>query len=292
MLLTKSRVCAFLTSAAFVALLAFSTPASAEIMYIQGTISGDVNGTYVEFGLDIEMDMETGEETAAVTNMDPEMGAIMRQVTAMVTIAGPTGGGTPQGGKNLFELSGGNFVNSATMYWPETGDTLELIHAVSYTGGDTMHVDATMSGTVPVISGEDEVEFSDFSETLHWDSYCTNCGTDSLTAGKAAPKQAESAEGSSPQVVTTGVGFRGDFSQTHGFRQYLVGGDPFPGGGGKGSTTDYNGSAPGGPVARFARDITSTYDPAERTMHVHLFNTLTPLEPKASTSEPSTSVQE
>lgn len=267
MLSTKSRLRTYVLSTVFAALLAFAASASAEVMYIQGTISGTVNGEYVEWGLDIELDMETGEETAAVTNMSPEWGAIMRQVTAMVTIGGPTGGSTPQGGHNLFELSEGNYVNSATMYWPGTKDTLELIHTVSYTGGDTMHVDATLDGTVPVISAEDEVEFADFSETLYWES-----GGSGDSAASA-------------QVVTTGVGFRGDFSQAHGFRQYLVGGDPFPGGGGKGSTTNYTGGAPGGPVARFASDITSTYDPADRAMHVHLFNTLTPLESQAKEPE-------
>lgn len=263
----------YLLSIALLAFLALTATASADVMYIVGTISGNVNGEHVSFGLDIKLDMETGEETAAVTGMDPEMGAILRQVTAMVTIGGPTGGATPQGGKNLFELSSGNFVNSATTYWPGTGDTLELIHNVSYAGGDTMTVEATINGTVPRISGEAEVRFSDFSETIFW-APCEGCEKLADASAKAA----------SPQVVTTGVGFQGDFSQSKGFRQYLVGDDPFPGGSGKGSTTTYNGSAPPGPVVRFARGITSTYDAAERTMNVHLFNTLTPLE---STSAPT-----
>lgn len=248
---------------AFVTLFVTAS-ASAQVMYIRGTISGNVNGKDVEFGLDIKLDMDTGEETAAVTNMDPEMGAIMRQVTAMVTIGGPTGGATPQGGSNLFELSEGNYENSATMYWRDTRDTLELIHTVSYIRGDTMNVEATINGTVPVISAEDEVEFSDFSETLYW-------------------RDQPAASDFSPQVVTTGVGFRGDFEAGHGFRQYLVGGKPFPGGAGKGSKTTYVGPGSPGPVSRFASKITSTYDAEKRTMNVHLFNTLTPLESKPST---------
>lgn len=255
----------WLSIAATAMLLAGS--ASAEVMYIVGTIGGNVNGTDVEFGLNIELDMETGEETAEVTNMSPEFGAFMRQVTAMVTIGGPTGGGTPQGGHNLYELSNGNYVNSAIMYWPGTGDRLELIHTVTYTNGDTMQVEATMNGTVPVISADDEVQFADFTETLYWGGECPSCKTLPST-DKAA----------SAQVVTTGVGFDGDFSKAHGFRQYLVGDVPFPGGGGKGSTTTYNGTAPPSPVVRFASDITSVYDAADETMRVHLFNTLTPLE--------------
>ncbi len=71
--------------------------AAARVMYMVGSISGTVNGTAVDFDLHITVDMKTGEETAKVTNMDPEMGAILRQVTAMVTVAGPTAGATPQG---------------------------------------------------------------------------------------------------------------------------------------------------------------------------------------------------
>jgi hypothetical protein len=229
-------------------------------MYIVGNISGTVNGTAVDFGLNIRMDMATGEETATVDKMDPAMGAILRQVTAMVTIAGPTGGSTPHGGKNLFDLSGGNFVNSATMYWPATKDQLELIHNVSYSGGDTMGVSATINGTVPVISGADEVHFDDFTEIMYWAE--GNCST------------------ACPQVITTGVGFRGDFSNAT-FRSYTVGGKPFPGGGGKGSTTTYAGTNPPGPVVRSASNITTTYDPANQTMNVHLFNMLSPVETPA-----------
>lgn len=69
----------------------------------------------------------------------------MRQVPAIGTVGGPTGGAEPQGGQNLFELSGGNFVNKAMVYWPKTGDKLELIHTVSYAGGDTMAVSATIN---------------------------------------------------------------------------------------------------------------------------------------------------
>ncbi|MCH9650625.1 MAG: hypothetical protein K0U98_20490 [Deltaproteobacteria bacterium] len=264
----KSR-CLPLIGATAMALLMLASSATAEVMYIVGTISGTVNDTYVEFGLHIKMDMETGEETAKITNMDPEMGAIMRQVTAMVTIAGPTGGGTPQGGLNLFELSHGNFVNSASMYWPGTRDSLELIHEVTYDGGDTMQVTATMNGTVPIIKAEDEVEFSDFSETIYWDRDCEGCDAESAKSGSNV---------SSQQTVTTGVGFRGNFGAAHGFRQYVVGGEPFPGGGGKGSTTTYNGPPSGSAIVRSARDITSTYSTEDRTMNVHLFNTLTPLE--------------
>jgi len=82
------------------------------------SISGNVNGEEVNFGLYIKLNMETGEEFAAVTNMAPQMGAIMRQVTAMVTIGGATSGDI----KNLFDLSNGNYVNYATLFWPNTND--------------------------------------------------------------------------------------------------------------------------------------------------------------------------
>jgi len=228
-------------------------------MYMKGNVTGTVNGTSVDFSLDIKMDMKTGEETATVGNMDSSMGAILRQVTALVTVAGPTGGGTPHGGKNLFQLSGGNFVNSATMYWPSTRDSLELIHTVSYSSGDTMRVSATVNGTVPVISGDDPVVFEDFSEIMYWGAgACADC--------KA-----------SAQTVTTGVGFQGDFGKAKA-RSYTVGTTPFPGGGGKGSTTTYTGSPSPGPVVRSASGITSTYDSTRRTLNVHLVNTLTPVE--------------
>ena len=251
-----------------------SSAVDARVMYLAGNISGTVNGTPVNFDLRIRMDMDTGEETAAVGRMDPAMGAILRQVTAMVTVAGPTGGSTPHGGENLFDLSGGNFVNSATMYWPGTGDQLELIHTVSYSGGDTMNVSATINGTVPVISASDEVEFEDFTEIMYWDG--SSCGTCSEPMQEKAASASEAT--ASEQVVTTGVGFRGDFSNAQ-FRSYNVGGNPFPGGGGKGSTTTYSGRGPSTPVLRSARDISTTYDPATRTMNVRLFNTLTPVEP-------------
>jgi hypothetical protein len=246
-----------------------SSAADARVMYMVGNISGTVNGTAVDFDLRITMDMDTGEETASVSRMDPAMGAILRQVTAMVTVAGPTGGNTPHGGENLFDLSGGNFVNSATMYWPGTGDQLELIHTVTYSGGDTMNVSATLNGTVPVIRATDEVRFEDFTEIMYWDEgSCADC------PGTAPGMAAMGAE----QVVTTGVGFRGDFSNAT-FRSYTVGGQPFPGGGGKGSTTRYEGGKPSTPVLRSGRNITTTYDAATRTMNVHLFNTLSPVEP-------------
>ena len=252
--LSVAALCVFLHSSA----------AAARVMYMVGNISGTVNGTAVNFDLRIRMDMDTGEETASVGRMDPAMGAILRQVTAMVTVAGPTGGSTPHGGQNLFELSGGNFVNSATMYWPHTGDQLELIHTVSYSGGDTMSVSATINGTVPIISGSDEVTFEDFTEIMYWDEgTCETC--------------AAATQSSAAQNVTTGVGFRGDFSNAQ-FRSYNVGGNPFPGGGGKGSSTTYRGLGSSGPVLRSARDITTTYDPQTRTMNVHLYNTLTPVE--------------
>jgi len=241
--------------------LPVASPVSAEVMYMVGRVSGTVNGTPVDFGINIKMDMKTGEETATVDHMDPSMGAILRQVTALVTVAGPTGGGTPHGGKNLFQLSDGNFVNSATMYWPSTRDSLELIHRVSYSGGDTMRVSATINGTVPVISGDDPVTYEDFTEIMYWaDKACANC----KTVGE--------------QVVTTGVGFRGDFGKAQ-FRAYFVGTSPFPGGGaGKGSTTVYTGKRPPGPVVRSARGITTTYDAAKGALNVHLFNTLTRVE--------------
>ena len=232
-------------------------PNDPQIMYMRGEISGVVNGKGINFGLEIKLDMESGEETAAVTHMDPEMGAVMRQVTAMVTIGGQTGGATPRGGKNLFQLTGGNFVNSATMYWPGTGDSLELIHRVSYTSGDTMKVAATISGTVPNISAEDEVKFSDFTETLYWEKQET--------------------PGVSSQVVITGVGFQGNFQATTGFRQYIVGDTLFPGGVGKGSSTNYEGPSPPTSVERSARNISSTYNKETRTMHVRLINILTPV---------------
>jgi hypothetical protein len=232
-----------------------ASPAAAQVMYMVGDISGTVNGTAVNFNLHIKVDMKTGEETATVSNMDPEMGAILRQVTAMVTVAGPTAGATPQGGQNLFALSGGNFVNSATMYWPRTQDQLELVHTVSYSGGDTMKVVATINGTVPVISGRAEVKYANFTETMYWQKNRTQ-----------SAKEA--------QVVTTGVGFKGNFSQAK-FRSYLVGETDEEAG--KGSTTTYTGQQPTGPVLRKAKDITTTYDPATRTMKVHLYNILTPI---------------
>jgi G2F domain-containing protein len=244
-----------------------TSTAAARVMYMVGNISGTINGTAVDFDLNIKMDMTTGEETATVSRMDPEMGAILRQVTAIVTVAGPTGGSTPQGGKNLFELSGGNFVNSATMYWPRTKDKLELIHTVSYAGGDTMRVSATINGTVPIISGHDKVKFEDFTEIMYWG------GSD---------KGTEAA-----RTVTTGVGFKGDFSKAK-FRSYKVvkaEGDPVPidDETGKGSTTIYIGPKSFGPVLRSARDITTTYDQLTGTMNVHLYNTLVPVEADTST---------
>lgn len=245
--------------AALCVLLSYSPIAVAEIMYMVGNIAGTVNGKAVDYDLHIKMDMETGEETATVGRMDPEMGAILRQVTAMVTVAGPTGGMTPDGVSNLFELSGGNFVNMASMFWPRTGDRLELEHRVSYTSGDTMTVVATINGTVPVIRGRDAVKFDDFSEIMYWGDSdgCLTCD--------------------SPRTVTTGVGFRGDFSNAK-FRTYRVGDTEIDPGGGKGSTTLYSGPQPSGTVVRTARDITVGYDPAKRMMHVHLYNTLTPVE--------------
>lgn len=245
-------------------LLLQASTGSAQVMYMVGDISGTVNGTAVDFDLHIKLDMKTGEETAKIGNMDPEMGAILRQVPAMVTIGGPTGGATPHGGKNLFELSGGNFVNAATVYWPRTKDKLELIHEVSYSGGDTMNVRATMNGTVPVIDGDRPVLFKDFTEIMRWEARSSQPGT------------------REPQAVTTGVGFRGDFSKAQ-FRSYSLAVEPCADPiceeeEGKGSTTTYAGPQPSVPVLRSAKDITITYDPATRTMNVHLYNTLTPVE--------------
>jgi len=250
-MITVTALCLFL----------HASTAAARVMYMVGDISGTVNGTAVDFGLNIKMDMTTGEETATVSRMDPEMGAILRQVTGIVTVAGPTGGATLQGSQNLFELSGGNFVNSATMYWPKTQDKLELIHTVSYTGGDTMRVVATINGTVPIISGRDKVKFGDFTEIMYWGA--------SDKAAKAA------------RSVTTGVGFKGDFSKAK-FRTYKVEKaeeeEPIDGETGKGSTTIYIGTKASGPVLRSARDITTTYDELTGTMNVHLYNTLMPVE--------------
>lgn len=240
-----------------------SSVAAAQVMYMVGNISGTVNGKAVDFDLHIKMDLKTGEETATVSRMDPEMGAILRQVTAMVTVAGPTGGATPQGGQNLFALSGGNFVNSASVYWPRTNDKLELVHEVSYSDGDTMTVKATINGTVPIIRGSDAVAFKDFSEIMYW-------------GDSDGDREAEAS-----RTVTTGVGFRGDFSNAK-FRSYQVGAVTSEEEG-KGSTTAYTGTQPSGTVLRSARDITVSYDPVERTMNVHLYNTLTPVEaPPAS----------
>lgn len=239
-----------------------------EIMYIIGNISGIVNDRYVDFGLNIKLNMDTGEETAQVNNMDEEMGAIMRQVTAMVTIGGPTGGQTTHELENLFELSNGNYINSASMYWPRTKDRLELIHTVTYEGGDTMNVKATINGSVPIISAEHAVEYRDFSETLYWED-CKDCNKNKAQSG------------SQTKEMTTGVGFRGDFGSAHAFRSYLVDGVDFGGGTGKGSKTTFvssNDVSASGPIVRIARDITSTYDPRTHTMHVHLFNSLMPLE--------------
>jgi hypothetical protein len=204
--------------------------------------------------------LKTGEETAQVSRMDPELGAVLRQVTAIVTVAGATGGATPQGGQNLFQLSGGNFVNSATMYWPKTKDKLELVHNITYSGGDTMNVSATNNGTVPVISGRDQVKYKDFTEVMYWNDDSEGASTD--TGAKRS--------------ITTGVGFQGDFSQAK-FRSYSVG-DSLLTETGKGSTTEYSGPQPSGPVLRTGKDITTTYNSSTRTLHVHLFNVLTPIE--------------
>jgi hypothetical protein len=243
-----------------------ASSATAQVMYMTGNMSGTVNGQAVDFDLNIKLDMKTGEETATVGNMDPAMGAILRQVPAMVTIGGPTGGAKPHGGKNLFELAGGNFVNKATVHWPKTGDQLELIHTVSYAGGDTMNVNATINGTVPIIESHQRVVFRDFTEIMYWER---------AARGRRGPEQA--------QAVTTGVGFRGNFSRAK-FRSYLVAPCEDPSDPaceeeeGKGSTTTYTGMQPSGAVLRSARDITITYDPVLRTMNVHLYNTLTPVE--------------
>ncbi|HEV2852772.1 MAG TPA: hypothetical protein VHC97_08205 [Thermoanaerobaculia bacterium] len=254
--------------------------AAARVMYMVGNISGTVNGTPVDFDLNIRMDMATGEETATVSRMDPEMGAILRQVTAMVTVAGPTGGSTQDGAKNLFQLSGGNFVNLATMYWPRTNDRLELVHTVSYTGGDTMKVSATINGTVPVISADQEVKYRDFTEIMYWGP------------GDRRNKRAA-------RTVTTGVGYNGDFSKAK-YRSYTLQRvnregkaeeDPVEDETAKGSTTIYVGEGPSEPVLRSARNMSSTYEPKTRTMTVHLYNALIPVEadstrPEGSPREP------
>lgn len=247
-------------------LLLHASSAAAQVMYMVGNISGTVNGTAVDFDLDIKLDMKTGEETATIGNMDPAMGAILRQVPALVTIGGPTGGAKPHGGKNLFELSGGNFVNKATVHWPRTGDQLELIHTVSYSGGDTMNISATINGTVPIIESHQRVVFKDFTEIMRWEG---------------PPQSRRGAERA--QAVTTGVGFRGNFGKAQ-FRSYMVEpcADPTDPAceeeEGKGSTTTYTGLQPSTPVLRSARDITITYDPATRTMNVHLYNSVAPIE--------------
>lgn len=251
--------------AALCIFLLHSPIAAAQTMYMVGNISGTVNGKAVDFDLHIKMDMKTGEETATVSRMDPEMGAILRQVTAMVTVAGPTGGATPQGGQNLFALSGGNFVNSATVYWPRTKDELELVHKVSYSDGDTMTVNATINGTVPVIRGSDAVVFKDFSEIMYW-------------GDSDGDRDAETS-----RTVTTGVGYQGDFSRAKA-RSYQVGAKASEEES-KGSTTIYTGPQPSGTVLRSARDIEISYDPVKRTMNVHLYNTLTPVEAPPATSK-------
>ena len=104
------------------------------------------------------------------------------------------------------------------------------------------------------------MEYRDFSETMYWED-CKGCDKN--------------------KELTTGVGFRGKFGSAHAFRSYLVNGEDFPGGTGKGSKTTF--ISPDdvsllGPMVRIARDITSTYDPKSHTMHVHLFNSLMQLE--------------
>lgn len=260
----KSKISGLAVATALLLLLPLSVPAAnaastPNVMYMVGTITGNVNGLPVDSDIHIKMDMKTGEETAEVSRMDPKLGAILRQVTAIVTVAGATGGATPQGGQNLFQLSNGNFVNSATMYWPKSKDKLELIHTITYTGGDTMNVSATINGTVPAITLRDEVKYKDFTEVMYW-SDGTGAATDT----------------GSKRAITTGVGFQGDFSKAK-FRSYSVGASLLMETG-KGSTTEYTGPQPAGPVLRTGKDITTTYDAATRTMHVHLFNILTPIE--------------
>jgi hypothetical protein len=84
------------------------------------------------------------------------------------------------------------------------------------------------------------------------------------------------------QTVTTGVGFKGDFSKAKPRFYKLEKVDEVPGEweleASKGSTTIYVGAKPSGTVLRSARDITTTYDQTKGMMHVHLFNTLIPVE--------------
>ncbi len=227
--------------------------ANAQIVTMLGDITGIVNGTPVNFDVEITLDISTGEETAEVRNMPPSLGAVLRPVTAMVTVGGPTGGLPLDGAVSLLQLSGGNFVNSATVFWPDLPDSIEIIHTVSTAGPDTLVFTCTMNGTAPQISLNDAVEIDDFSEVLRRGGNVG--GAESILSGP-------------------------------GQRPYRVGGVPFPpcpptcpggGGTGKGSVTTYQGPPLPFDTIRSAFDLTTTYDPATEIMSVHLFNTLRPV---------------
>ncbi len=224
------------------------------VMFMEGVVTGTVNGTKVDFDVNIEMNFDTGEETASTGNLPPDMGAILEQVTAIFTIAGPTGGRrNPPLDANLFDLSGGNFTNLATVFWPDTEDTLEIIHDVTFDGGDTLFFSATMNGTVPVIELDDQVIYSDFRELL--------------VPAENVPRVL------AQQLIISGVGFQGDFTNAE-CRQYLAGSNPVPTKICKGSHTLYEGDPAPDVIVRAARDISSVYDPDTQTLHVHLFNEL------------------
>lgn len=147
-----------------------SLTASTRPTHVVGNLTGTVNGTAVNLHAYITMDYTNGHTHSEVSNVPPTLGSSLRVAMSIVTVAGGTCAVTSGGAVNGSTLFGGNMVRTGGLKYLGSGDSVTIVHNVSYTGGDSIHFTGTINGTIPVIAPTDSVALGDLNELWHQDS--------------------------------------------------------------------------------------------------------------------------
>jgi hypothetical protein len=133
-------------------------------VHMYGTITGTVNGVPINTTLSIVMNHYNGFSSATLSQIPSSIGYSLQQAISLATIASGPSACELNGAKNFSSL-GIVSANRSTDLWYHTGDTLKVNYNINSTGGDTIFLTGTITGTVPVIAQGSAVNYVGWTDT-------------------------------------------------------------------------------------------------------------------------------
>ena len=127
-----------------------------------GTVSGTINNVDFDADLDATIDSNTGRVESAISPVPAQLKGLV-SLSSIITVICWSAAVEKGVALNGYHLTGGNFTRDLTVSYG-TGETLRMTHDVGYTGGDTLEVTATLSGSIPEIGLDQSVSVNDYEE--------------------------------------------------------------------------------------------------------------------------------